>query len=390
MINPKQIKQKAEGNYRQYLTSLITKETIFPHEFSVGKIPQDYLILRDELAQLIKQSKKSIGYGYTLELQSRNTRKNGLQSLPKRIAIETEIDYLKLCKKEKEVAQFKLDLKLIQASFPELTAWLIRYPRKVIDYNNHWKDLIKVCQYFKNNPQPNLYMRELPIEVHTKFIEQNKNIISTLLEAILPDELLVSVEGEKENKFEKRFSLKYQEFQIQMKLLDQELKVKYAFPFTNLSIPLSEFQQLNLEYHNCFITENKVNFSTLPNLKNSFAIWGQGYAIQSLKSVTWLLPCPIFYWGDLDVDGFKILSQLRSYFPQMVSVMMDMETFETFQEFAVADIKTSTFRLSHLTDEEQVVYSYLALNQKRLEQEHITNDYASNILAKINPVSINP
>ena len=78
MINPKQIKQKAEGNYRQYLTSLITKETIFPHEFSVGKIPQDYLILRDELAQLIKQSKKSIGYGYTLELQSRNTRKNGL------------------------------------------------------------------------------------------------------------------------------------------------------------------------------------------------------------------------------------------------------------------------------------------------------------------------
>ena len=113
MINPKQIKQKAEGNYRQYLTSLITKETIFPHEFSVGKIPQDYLILRDELAQLIKQSKKSIGYGYTLELQSRNTRKNGLQSLPKRIAIETEIDYLKLCKKEKEVAQFKLDLNII-------------------------------------------------------------------------------------------------------------------------------------------------------------------------------------------------------------------------------------------------------------------------------------
>lgn len=243
--------------------------------------------------------------------------------------------------------------------------------------------MLKVCKYFQNTPKPNLYIRELPIQVHTKFIEQNKGIISSLLEAILPIDQIVSVENENEHKFEKKFSLKYKEHRIRIRLLDPILKEKYKFPSSDISIPLSEFRHLNLEDHPCFITENLMNFLTLPYLPNSFAIFGGGYAVQNLKSVIWLSNCPIFYWGDLDDHGFRILSQLRSYFPQTTSIMMDTKTFEAFQEFAVSVLANSSDDLPHLTPEEQNLYNYLVINRKRLEQERITQIYSNELLQRL-------
>lgn len=38
----------------------------------------------------------------------------------------------------------------------------------------------------------------------------------------------------------------------------------------------------------------------------------------------------LYYWGDLDAQGFEILSQFRGYFPQAQSLLMDSETFNRF------------------------------------------------------------
>ena len=380
MINSTEIKDKAHKSYSSFLVSLVTGERFFPIDFAVGKRPKDFLELRKSVNELIDKSKQSLGYGYTLELETTRTQQYGEQSLPKRFFVETEQDYLTLINKQKEVTKFKQDLELIRAKVPELEQWLCRNPLKIVEYSDRWNELIKVCQYFQSKPMPNLYIRELPIQVHTKFIEQNKGIISSLLEAILPIDQLVSVENEKENKFQKRFSLKYEEPRIRLRLLDPILKDKYKFPSSDISIPLSEFRQLNLGSHPCFITENLMNFLTLPYLKNSFALFGGGYAVQNLKSVVWLSNCPILYWGDLDTDGFKILSQLRFYFSQTTSIMMDMKTFDNFQEFAVTVAETSIDNLPHLTLEEQDLYNHLAMHQKRLEQERITQTYANQLL----------
>ncbi|MEH1903260.1 MAG: Wadjet anti-phage system protein JetD domain-containing protein [Nostoc sp.] len=99
---------------------------------------------------------------------------------------------------------------------------------------------------------------------------------------------------------------------------------------------------------------------------------------KSLRQVDYtdLTYCPIFYWGDLDTDGFKILSQLRSYFPQAISIMMDVKTFETFKEFAVTVAESTAENLLYLTPQEQALYSYLSIHNKRLEQERISQDYA--------------
>ncbi|MEM1370345.1 MAG: DUF3322 domain-containing protein, partial [Cyanobacteria bacterium P01_H01_bin.15] len=118
VIDPTQIKQKAARLYTQFLRSIITGNPFFPREFPVGAIPKDYPALSKSVNQLIERSKQSLNYGYSLTLESRNTRKHGPQSLPTRIAIETESDYLRLIQKTAEVAQFRSDLKLIRTQIP--------------------------------------------------------------------------------------------------------------------------------------------------------------------------------------------------------------------------------------------------------------------------------
>lgn len=383
MIKPSDIKQKAERLYPAFLNATIKGESFFPKEFSVGRIPDDWLVLRDAVTELTEKSKQSLGYGYTVELKTHRTRKYGNQSLPTRISIDTEADYLKLINREEEFAQFQADVELIRLEVPSLESWLNQNPLKVVEYAKQWSNLLKVCRYFQFNPNPNLYIRELPVKVHTKFIEERKGIIRSLLEAILPAEASQSIEFEKDRTFEKRFSLRYSEPLVRLRILDNAVGAKYCFPVSDLSTPISEFRQLNLEKHHFIITENLMNFLTLPSLADSFALFVGGYGIQVLKSVSWLAYCPLFYWGDLDADGFKILSQFRSYFPHTISVMMDEETFRTFEEFAVPVAESNTEKLPHLTPEEYCLFTYLSKRKKRLEQERISQDFANRYLQNV-------
>jgi hypothetical protein len=94
MLNPDEIQQKAERLYPIFLSATIKGEPFFPKEFPVGKLSSDYIILRDAVTQLLEKSKQSLGYGYSVELTTRKTRKYGNQTLPTRIFIETEADYL--------------------------------------------------------------------------------------------------------------------------------------------------------------------------------------------------------------------------------------------------------------------------------------------------------
>lgn len=183
----------------------------------------------------------------------------------------------------------------------------------------------------------------MPISVHTKFIEQNQGILRNLLEAILPPENLQPVEGEK-NQLEKRFSLKYEQPLIRLRILDKTLQTLYNFPISDFQTPLFEFQQLTFQQNRCLITENLMNFLTLPPLENSIALFGKSYAVQLFKYGKWLQNCSIFSWGDIDEHGFKILYQFRTYFHQKTSLMMDEETFTSFAEFIVPDRPNPTFQ----------------------------------------------
>ncbi len=383
MISSDEIARKAKRNYKRFLITTVTGESFFPFNLPVGALPKDFIVLKKAVADLIDNSKETIGYGYQLVLRQRKTRSYGEQSLPKEIFVETELDFLKLIKKEKEVSTFKSNAALIQDSGLLLRTWICDNPLKIVDNAGDWENLLKVCHYFVANLQPNLYIRELPIAVHTKFIEQNKALLRSLLEVLLPTENLISVETGEKYAFEKRFSLKYPESLIRLRILDGVIMEKYCLQTSDMSITISEFRRLEFGMPRCFITENMLTFLTLPPLENSIAIFGCGFASARLRDTEWLLRCPIFYWGDMDEHGFGILSQVRSHFPQTQSVMMDEQTYARFSPFAVDVATQKAEDLSHLTNPEHSLYEYLVNQHKRLEQERISQSYVNEYLQSL-------
>jgi hypothetical protein len=121
-----------------------------------------------------------------------------------------------------------------------------------------------------------------------------------------------------------------------------------------------------------FIVENKMTFLTLPPVENGFAIWGKGFQVSLLREVAWLAQCVIWYWGDLDAQGFAILAQMRSQWPHTHSFLVDAITLEKYQRYIVTGMPHEGMSLPHLGEEEKIVYEKLASQNWRLEQERIS------------------
>ena len=186
MITPTEIRKKAENKYLAYLRSVIERQGFEPVVIMGNKKPDDDTVqFEKELTELIAHSKEKKGYGYSIAYQRVKTRKHGEQDIPMSISFLTESDYLKYIGKEQDTAGFRKDMERILSAFPELYEWVCRYPNKVLDNHRIWAGLLRVCTFFKNNPKPQLYIRELPVQVDTKFIERNKGIIKELLDIII-------------------------------------------------------------------------------------------------------------------------------------------------------------------------------------------------------------
>ena len=82
----------------------------------------------------------------------------------------------------------------------------------------------------------------------------------------------------------------------------------------------------------------------------------------------------LIYWGDLDAQGFEILSQFRSYFGQVKSLLMDKATFDNYFEKECGTPSKISVKLN-LTTEEEELYQYIKVNNYRLEQEKIPQRY---------------
>lgn len=379
MITPKEIKDKAERKYISFLQSLVENK---PFEKLVIRGDKSYTKsslpeFEQEIRLIISHSKEKKGFGYILEFQKVKTKSLGIQDLPITIYFDDQNDFLKFLGKEKEVDLFKGSIKKIISEFPELKDWIIKNPKKVIENGNEWESILKVCKYFKQNPKPNLYIRELPINVHTKFVERNQSIIKDLLNILISEHT-----NNEEKEFEKRFNLKYADPQIRFKVLDKEVSRNFFSEIDDIAIPISQFEKLILPIKRVIVVENKTTLYTtltLPKMDKTIAIFGSGYSVYNLKNTKWLGSVEIFYWGDIDVQGFEILSQFRTYFPQTKSILMDKQTFDVFFE-EDKGTPTSLVTQLNLTYEEQQLYDILKSNNWRLEQEKITYLYVTDFL----------
>jgi hypothetical protein len=376
MISPNNIKVKAERKYFSFLQSIVQAvpftRIIIPGDKTYNKTSVGDF--QKEILALVNQSKEKRGFGFTIDYQTIKTKSIGTQSLPTIIYFDTKKDFLKFLGKEKEVEKFINDWQTIYSHFPELKDWILQNPTKIIQHQDKWECILKVCNFFKNCPKPNLYIRELPINVHTKFIESNKSITTELLEVIIQSHI-----NQNEKEFEKRFNLKYREPLIRFKVLDKKISQSYFSGINDISIPVSQFECLNLPLKKVLIVENKTTLYTtltLPKMEETIAIFGSGYGVSNLKNVNWFKNIDLYYWGDIDAQGFEILSQVRSYFPKTTSILMDKETFDKYFE---NDFGAPTIVKNELlfNENEKKLYETVKMNNWRLEQEKIPLDYAN-------------
>ena len=368
MISSSKIRQRAARKYHDVLSSLLKNEEIFPLVIPGDKrLPEDIDRLRRELDDVIGESKDRLGYGYQVQTELRKTRNHGVQSVPVQVRFDTEQDYFRYLKKQKEVDQARDDFAMITKQYPELGVFLCTKPYLLIENSGRWKELMLVCNWFANGHEPGkYYIRELPIRVHTKFIEQHKGVLRQLLDWLLPADRLVS----DANNFEQRFGLRTSPILVRFRRLDADC---WTVPeYSEMTVPLHEFGMKSPVCKHVFLVENLMNYLTFPDTPSSLVIWSKGFAIEAFKQVTWLKEKQLHYWSDLDVQGFQMLSQLRGYFPQTKSFLMDQDTLNTYSAFIVSGTPTSRTEIPiSLNDDERAVYMALQEENLRLEQERI-------------------
>lgn len=336
LLTPADIRARAGRIWdsQQFLRSWLAGEVLFPVDFPV-KVPSGpelvtrFAEVNAWLQGLRAESKKA---GYRLLEREVAHRQLGMQRLPVRVMIESEEDFLVLTNKRQAFARFKRLTEETRRRVPELEDFLRQKPLAALELAEAWGRLLTVCEFFRRSPRPGRYLRELDIEgVDTKFIEQHKAILRELLALALPVAAVEpSVRGLAQHGFERWLGLRYDPPLIRFRWLDPACA---PAGLTDLSLPLGDFAAYAPQVRRVFITENKVNGLSFPAQPGSMVIFGLGYGVQALAEVPWLKDRPIYYWGDIDTHGFAILSQLRSYFPQTRSMLMDRETLLAHRAF---------------------------------------------------------
>jgi hypothetical protein len=132
------------------------------------------------------------------------------------------------------------------------------------------------------------------------------------------------------------------------------------------------------------ICENKDTALLFPQVPCGVSIFGNGDAAsRQLPHLPWLSEVPIvFYWGDIDVDGFECLNSLRAAGVHADSVLMDDATYSAYErhgswtDSAGRVISGSAGKpLLHLTTNEDDLYRRLGHPEwqrvRRIEQERI-------------------
>lgn len=441
MISVEDLRTKARKKFTVYLRWLIeeayrssqTEEPLKPFfplliPAARGSAHDPFEQRAEEAKQLHAYSKQVKGKGYSVTTKTIHTRQNGKQTVIERIFFETERDFISFIHKKKELPYFKTNLKAIKKEFAVLKPALqlntqINWIEKQLSILIHqkepqyWEHIFLCAQWFAEHPSCGLFLREIPVPVHTKFIEENRSLIFSLYHIILRGTL------PQENTAEAAYQcwgIRLTEAFIRFRLLDGRLHISrfrgqvqnssavsqneaagvsvcseaaeppYCVTSGEMQLPLTVFQSLDFtRFQHIFVIENLMVYLSFPPVPNSCCIWGAGFAAVLLQNCTALQQADLRYFGDIDEHGFEILSEVRNRFPNVQSFCMDEHTYHTFSRFAVEGkaSQRSPEELT-LTEAERRLFLFLKTNPEigRLEQERISQHYIQEQLCEIHTV----
>ena len=231
--------------------------------------------------------------------------------------------------------------------------------------------LVKLIPQLQQGMGEGCYLRALPVTwVDTKFIEQNQPIIEALTAALIDGAvteigLLTWLDCRAKPKH----------WLLIKPLCEQTAKSLGGMPLLRLSSDtLLEFE---LPANNILVIENEQSCLALGHVPNTIAAAGGGKDVAWLQA-EWLAEKHVGYWGDIDSEGFSILSEARSKLSSIMPMMMDIATVETYTERMVAEPDSVSKDPIALTDEELELFKRLRSGHyanARLEQERLPMEY---------------
>ena len=378
MINPNDLRQKADKQFFKIAKSVLLEESCFPLIIAANKqiTGEAFGEWKNAILPLYEESKENKRHSYSIDWKDK--RISGIpQKVPSKIFFETPDDFLHFTKRIKDFEAIKESIASIEQKIPKLKSWAINNLPLVLAEKTNWPDLIKVCLYFINHPPPYPhYIRELPIEVHSKFIEQNNGMIKKLLDTILPEEQV----NKDESDFSARYELKNMKILTQIRILDDALKPELGYDECALSLEGAAF--LKWTPQRTFIIENKACFYSFPQTDKAVAIFGEGFKARLSRHFQWLDGTEIYCWFDLDAAGFEMLNLVRQQYRDAKSFLMDSTAFQLHSQFVVPN-SVRAKKLDWLNKEEQSTYEFLVTHQLRLEQERLSHKYVLDQLKNI-------
>lgn len=379
MIGPDEVRARAERWWAQVLRAELTGEAVFPRDVPrIGKLTNRTSLADFDRINAQQRALVAAAPGkFTLHWREVATRSLGTNRFIDRICVDNTQQYLRLTAALRAFRTFQELVARTRVRCPDLEQWLRDKPERPLEYAGVWTDLLRVVHYFRTeHERDKYYIRELPVAVPTKFIENHRAILAELLDAVLPPDRIDGAQRGVAG-FEARYGLRTRAPLVRLRVLDRALADDWFSGVDDVSLPLPQFQTLHLRPRRMILLENKtsygsvMNFLTLPQCAGTLALFGSGFAAGQLQSIDWLREVELLYWGDLDAAGLQIVNRLRAHFPHLRTFLMDRATLNALPEYHVTCPPLPAARLEHLTERELALYDYLNGRGLRLEQERV-------------------
>lgn len=377
MITPAEIKTKAKSLYASYVKEWLAGEDIpFPLRVPANLKLHDNNMAADirAIEALRARSKEAHGWGYRVEERQIDSPVHGSNQRPVAIWIDTPEDLLWLCGKQNEFQRFKRMVEKLRQELPALEPWIQKSYRQL---PREWWMLngaIQVAKYLMENPRPDCYPQQLPVEVDTKFISRHETMLRGWLNELLPSSAILS----HESRFAQRFGFRESLQTRTVYFLDSALQAEAGLPFDEFDAPLRSLAALELVDAVVVVVENKAPLTCVPPIPRGLVLSGQGNNALALKDLPWLADNRVLYWGDIDAAGYEILCDFRRRVPHTESILMDAATYEAHKKYSQKCKQPGKRELTYLTEPERQMHRLCVEKNVRLEQEKLGQKHVCN------------
>ena len=369
-----------EKQYIPYLKNIVLDAPFQPIMLRGGKTKPATTAELHQLVKLFQANEKNQRrQGWCIEWEEWTSKKLGKQQWPSVIRVATEEDFLYLLKKEKEAGVFKEQLALLLQWNPLIRPWLSSRPKMILELREAWGGICGVIDYLLQYEVKGHYLRSIAVPVHTKFIEQHKKTVHSILHH-LESTRFPSTDIDLED----ALFLNRKPFLFTLRWLDENLATKYTMGMDLFAVPADYLRQQQWDVERILLVENETNLYLFSSMPSTLVICSYGKALHLLREIGFLHTTQLYYWGDMDDQGFAMLNDIRNYYSHIISLFMDDATLTHHQkELDTKPVPYKKKDLLLLHPHESRAYEFLLNSSQWLEQEKLQQSYVHDRLHDI-------